>query len=140
MTNENNPNTQNSSLFTTGSVTLLLRFFFCIVTRGIDGHAIFLKWKEPNVVPLSLRCIFFRVIPYWNVYSDSSYEDYEDGPVPKVRKIRSTKAAITSPSSTLSSTKARSRKGGMDTSEPHSSGKGKNHQGSAVYKAYNPGD
>lgn len=80
---------------------------------------------------------------YGNESSDSSDEDYEDGPLPKVRKFKDAKGAMASPSSTPTDIKCQSGKqkgsghtsdsglseklkvGGAGTSESHSSGKRK---------------
>nr|XP_016459422.1 PREDICTED: pathogenesis-related homeodomain protein-like isoform X2 [Nicotiana tabacum] len=91
---------------------------------------------------------------YGNESSDSSDEDFEGGPSPKEREIRSAKATMTSPSSTLVDTKYQSGKqkgsrhasdrglceklkiGGMDTSELHSSGKKKTYREGAIKRLY----
>ncbi|XP_016478781.2 pathogenesis-related homeodomain protein [Nicotiana tabacum] len=91
---------------------------------------------------------------YGNESSDSSDEDFEGGPSPKVREIRSAKAARTSPSSTPADTKYQNGKqkgsrhtsdrglceklkiGGMDTSEPRSSGKKKTYGEGAIKRLY----
>ncbi|OIS97315.1 PREDICTED: pathogenesis-related homeodomain protein [Nicotiana attenuata] len=90
---------------------------------------------------------------YGNESSDSSDEDFEGDPLPKVREIRSAKAAMTSPNSTPADTKYQSGKkkvsrhtdrglckklkiGGMDTSEPHSSGKKKTYGEGAIKRLY----
>lgn len=80
---------------------------------------------------------------YGNGSSDSSDEDYDDGPLPKVRKLRNAKGAMAAPSSTPADIKYQSGKqkgsghasdsgiseklkvGGTGTSESPSSGKRK---------------
>ncbi|CAN4112134.1 unnamed protein product [Withania somnifera] len=91
---------------------------------------------------------------YGNDSSESSDEDYEGGPLPKVRKSRNTKGTIASPSLTPADIKYQSGKqkgsghtsdgglseklkvGGMGTSESHSSGKGKTYGEVATKRLY----
>ncbi|XP_018633525.1 uncharacterized protein [Nicotiana tomentosiformis] len=111
--------------------------------------------EEKNVCHLrrhQLLILEFLLIKktYGNESSNSSDVDFEGGPSPKEREIRSPKATMTSPSSTLADTKYQSGKqkgsrhtsdrdlceklkiGGMDTSELHSSGKKKTYRESAI--------
>lgn len=91
---------------------------------------------------------------YGNESSDSSDEDYEDGPLPKVRKFKDAKGAMASPSSTPTDIKCQSGKqkgsghtsdsglseklkvGGAGTSESHSSGKRKTYGEVATKRLY----
>ncbi|KAH0767209.1 hypothetical protein KY290_003109 [Solanum tuberosum] len=91
---------------------------------------------------------------YGNGSSESSDEDYDDGPLPKVRKLRNAKGAMASPSSTPADIKHQSRKqkgsgrasdsgiseklkvGGVGTSESPSSGKRKTHGEVATKRLY----
>ncbi|KAK4378480.1 hypothetical protein RND71_000342 [Anisodus tanguticus] len=91
---------------------------------------------------------------YGNESSDSSDEDFEGGPLPKVRKIRNAKTAMASPNSTPVDIKDQSGKqkesghtsdgrlseklkvGGMDTSESHSSGKRKTYGEVTIKRLY----
>ncbi|XP_049410821.1 pathogenesis-related homeodomain protein [Solanum stenotomum] len=91
---------------------------------------------------------------YGNGSSESSDEDYDDGPLPKVRKLRNAKGAMASPSSTPADIKHQSGKqkgsgrasdsgiseklkvGGAGTSESPSSGKRKTHGEVATKRLY----
>ncbi|CAN4107772.1 unnamed protein product [Withania somnifera] len=91
---------------------------------------------------------------YGNDSSDSSDEDYEGGPLPKVRKFINAKGAVASPSSTPADIKYQNGKqkgsghtsdgglsekpkvGGMGTSESHSSGKRKTYGEVATKRLY----
>ncbi|MCD9637530.1 hypothetical protein HAX54_020864 [Datura stramonium] len=91
---------------------------------------------------------------YGNESSNSSDEDYEGGPLPKVRKIRNAKTDVASPSSTPADIKYQSGKqkgsghtsdsglseklkvGGMGISGSHSSGKRKTYGEVATKRLY----